>query len=248
MESLKQRLNQYTSFVGSSDSRPSFETWSETIVQAMRRLCSRRVLPETVVEELGRTLKRVILVANNRLLEEDKLLAAISKDSLAVQFNQCVHFPVLQQVDCAKLFAFRALGNGNDGYGPNVGAFSDLPAGGVGNRVSVLFVDNMPLQTSAPPALRTVALNPHAVGFGRTTTRIFSEYPRAEIKFAGPSTGFAVLLWMLEEQKRLAKNGAGFEIALIGFENTSTDPRWRGHNWEYERAFIADTASGLTLI
>jgi hypothetical protein len=207
-----------------------------------------RGIPARLARQLG-IIKRIFLVANNRTLGPASLPHDLKSCDLAVQFNLCMHMAHFLSADCSKLFVFRGQGDlgVNFGYPPNRNAFLGVDPALFRGQSYVLFVDNFPKPAAAPAVLRSIIRDPSAVGYVSSSDGMFQSYPTpANIDFAGPSTGFVALHLFLEARRRLPP-GAKFEIVPLGFEDTPDDYFWPGHNWPFERSFVAAHRLELTL-
>jgi hypothetical protein len=210
-----------------------------------------RGLPKAIVDVLGRTIARVVLVSNH----EDRaslqaLLTTIGRRDLLVQFNLCAHNAAIAPLNCQKLFVFRANGGSgtNFGYRPDALAFQGTTFATQRGQVSLLFVDNLPSTARAPVCLQWAARNAAAWSYVDSSDRPFNTYPVPAYKYAGPSTGFVTLQLLLDARQRLSQQGQpGFEIVLWGFKDAPGDRFWEGHNWRFERRFLRAHAAELKI-
>jgi hypothetical protein len=199
-------------------------------------------IPSEIVDRLGSATKRVLLIANNTEMMASDLPRDFCREDLIVEFNGCHHNASLLSTDCAKLFVFRAQEDRrvNFGYPPNPSPLQDVGRHQLHGQLYVLFVNNLPPSSTAPPVLRDVVQRKRTVGFVDSGKGIFASYPKPPgVAFAGPSTGFIVLQLLLE--LRRARSGLGeaaFEIVLVGFADSAGDLFWEGHNWAFERSFV----------
>jgi hypothetical protein len=240
--SLKRSLRQY--FWSPEREYRLYKNW-----QIYRRafVITANGLPTNIKDRLGITTKRVILVANNgERPPPTSLIASLSYNDLVVQYNACRHYEYFKRSNCSKLFVFREYGctGFNFGFSRKVRMFADLNKNIDDQALSILFINNIPDLTRHPRGLEKILKNADACSLVETSEPMFETYPTPQgYKFAGPSTGFATLIHFLQARERLRrKEASDFEIVLCGFSTTSEGESWEGHNWAYERKFIAGLA------
>jgi hypothetical protein len=224
--------------------------------QFLRRetMVTARGIPDNIRESLGRSIYRVIFVANNKAITSiNPLVDSITPNDLIVQYNGCRYYEMFKRSECWKLFVFRADGHTgvNFGFSKKVARFSHVNLGEATNdKIAVLFIDNVPNTNKAPRGLENISKESRACSVVDTSSKIFKSYPTPEgIDFAGPSSGFVTLVLFLQARKDLQCAGARqFEIVLCGFSDVCDGEFWNGHNWTHEREFIMGLADRATLV
>lgn len=224
--------------------------------QVLRRetVITARGMPDNIRESLGRSIYRVILIANNKAITSiSPIVDSITPSDLIVQYNGCQYYEAFKRSECWKLFVFRADGHTdvNFGFSKKITRFSHLREGeSTCNRIAVLFIDNVPNTNKAPRGLENILKESRACSFVDTSAKIFESYPTPRgIDFAGPSTGFVTLLLFLQAREDLQRAGAReFEIVLCRFGDACDGEFWDGHNWAHERKFIMGLADYVTLV
>lgn len=209
-------------------------------------------MPTNVTDRLGRSIKRVLLIANNSdYSPTDTLIASIDPSDLIVQYNDCRYYHSFKRSKCSKLFVFRSDGRKgvNFGFSRWTRKFAHLRNKTGNDGLSILFVDTIPDVSQPPAGLDKILKSSGACSFIDTSETIFNAYPTPPgFECAGPSTGFATLMLLLHARDDLRRTGAGdFEIVVHGFSDASDGRFWGGHNWAYERKFIAGLGDQVSL-
>ncbi len=209
-------------------------------------------LPANITDRLGISIKRVILIANNNeWTPPNSWIASLSPDDLVVQYNDCDRYKYLKRSNCSKLFVFRGDGPSgfSFGFSRKVRTFAHLNKNSGGEALSILFINNIPDLTKPPRGLESILKRFEACSFVETSETMFDNYPTPQgFVCPGPSTGFATLILFFHARDDLRRKGVnGFEIVLCGFSDAGESGFWGGHNWAYERKFVAGLADQVTL-
>lgn len=222
-----------------------------------KKSCFLPVIPEKIANQLGKAIKRVVLIANNPAITEDLLSSVIEPSDLLVFFNNASLIPSCIDRKNPLLVVFRAAGDSGNHWGlpPNPSKVSDLNAIAEEGLLSVMYSKNLPDISALPPKLQSVFLNPEASSLFPEKHTAWTDYPvNPENPYAGPSSGFALYRIFLYSMRTgsfaetTEQKPPMFNIALLGFNNTPTSNLLKCHNWDFERSDIEKPSADVKLI
>lgn len=199
-------------------------------------------LPAGIAQQLGHSIQRVVLIANNPAITRDLITPLIQPSDLLVFFNTTPHLPLFAHFSNPRLFFFRSIFNNGQHWGipPQTHQFPELAHLAQQGALSVMYSNYAPNATRFPAPLRAIFSNPATACLVPENPVHCQDYPyKAGEPFFGPSSGFILyriflfFKFSLRMSHPLQKT---FSMVLLGFNNSPGSQLWDCHDWDFERA------------
>ncbi len=208
-----------------------------------------------ILQNLGATYRRVILVANNKNVRaEDINQLNISSNDLVIQFNRCELFRSLSHLPAQMMILFRRHFDTSNHHGfpcsiEIAGEIQKDPS-----RYWFMFTGIEP----EPSVWAEFIQRPRFVVLNDSQAmRCIPEYPLLpDVPFSAPSSGYFVMRvllalreaamhgrlfgWTFRYPRALAPRSSHYQIVLLGFQPSTGPAFWNGHNWAFERKWLRE--------
>lgn len=232
----------------------------------------------TVIQHALTDQRRVILVANNPSITEEKLDTLLQPSDILVLFNNFIHADFLTQHHVAKtlpkLLFFRQIGDSLLHFGlpprsNNVAAVDRMAK----QAALGILLSNTPYQfptlvddpspgddpvtpkriMTIPQTLREALSSDEHCRILSEQHSVVADYPIfGNIHSSAPTSGFLLyrlLLAARHQVQQLKPDAQPLQIVLLGFnDEDKTAHFWEGHNWAFERQEFATPPNGVDII
>lgn len=213
--------------------------------------CPLLAIPKTIRHQLGSSIKRVVLIANNPAISIHLIHRVIKGQDLLVFFNNTQHLPLFAKLPNPHLYFFRSIFNNGLHWGlpPHPNNIPALEKLARNQQLAVAYSSYPPNIKEFPQNLKAVFVNPDRTSLILEKNPAWFDYVyKKEIAYSAPSSGFMLYRLFLQIRQTACLMENSFQIVLLGYNDSAGSTFWEGHNWEFERIEIQNSPRYVKII
>jgi hypothetical protein len=200
-------------------------------------------IPEIFREKLGKSITRVVLIANNPAITRRLVDDVVKDGDLLVLFNAPAPLDHVAHRPQPKLFFFRAKGATGNHWGlpPLVNRIGEIELLVGTGELALAYSRYPPHRANLPQGILALLDNSRTSMLVPEQHAAWKDYPvRPKIEFSGPSSGFMIyrLFAAIRRSAWYQLYRPRFDLVLLGFNHSPGGYYWEGHAWDFERKAI----------